>query len=424
MINLREILYECFECGLLSPVQGHKIFCDECGGILQYHYPDLRPKKLSDLTERALPGMWIFQKILPLLKPASNMITLGEGRTNLYEDKTITKMIGREDVDFLVKDESTNPTGTIKDRGASVALSVYKERDIQNITLSSTGNTATSYGLYNQKANKKLAIFVPTERENAINFDDETERTRIILVNGGYVDAVYLSIKMAEEAPYLLDGEFNNPDQIAGLETMAYEAYFQLHEKYRKQAKSLMDSGKVWYIHPTCSGNGLLAWYQAIDRLKEYGFLKEYIRLVCVQPEGCASIVDPALKNQEKVTQRINSTTWAKTIENEYPKQCYPYVKYVVKETQGIFHKVSEKKSKELYDNSVNFFETQIMSPTAIAIQAAIDLADQFDPGDVVILGYTGVERDKKHYSFQRMGPVSKDITINQLLDEAPQLLF
>ena len=367
--------------------------------------------------------MWVFQKVLPLLKPASNMISLGEGRTNLYEDKAIKRMVGRGDVDFLVKDESTNPTGTIKDRSASVALSVYKERGIPNITLSSTGNTATSYGLYNQKAYKKLAIFVPTERENTINFDDETERTRIILVNGRYVDAASISIKMAEEAPYVLDGGFNNPNQIAGLETMAYEAYFQLYEKYGKQTKTLMDSGKVWYIHPTGSGNGLLAWYQAIDRLKEYGFLKEFIHLVCVQPEGCASIVDPALKNQEKVTQRINSTTWAKTIENEYPKHCYPYVKYVVKETQGIFHKVSEKKSKEIYENSNNLFETQIMSPTAIAVQAAVDLADQFDPGDVVIIGYTGVERGKKHYIFNRIGPVSKAITIDQLLEEAPQLL-
>jgi len=83
------------------------------------------------------------------------MIYLGEGRTSLYEDKAIARLVGREDVDFLVKDESTNPTGTIKDRSASVALSVYKERNIQNITLSSTGNTATSYGLYNQKAYKK-----------------------------------------------------------------------------------------------------------------------------------------------------------------------------------------------------------------------------------------------------------------------------
>ncbi|MGQ9721267.1 MAG: threonine synthase [Candidatus Jordarchaeum sp.] len=421
---MREVLYECFECGLLLPALGHKISCDDCGGILQYHYPNLRPKKLSDLTERDLPGLWVFQKVLPLLKPASNMISLEEGRTNLYEDRTITKMVGREDVDFLIKDESTNPTGTIKDRSASVALSVYKERDVPNITLSSTGDTATSYGLYNQKVYKKLAIFVPMDRENDINFDDESDRTRIILVNGRYVDAESLSLKMAEETPYVLDGGFSNPNQIAGLETMAYETYFQLFEKYGKKARNLIDSGKVWYIHPTGSGKGLLAWYQAIERLKDYGFLKEYIHLVCVQPEGCASMVEPALKNQEKVTQRINSITWAKTIENEYPKQCYPYVKYVVKETQGIFHKVGEKKSKEIYDKSDDLFEIQIMSPTAIAIQAAIDLADKFDSDDVVIIGYTGVEREKRHYVFQRIGPISKDKTISQLLDENPQILY
>jgi len=424
LIVLRSILYECFECGALSPALGHKTSCDECGGILQYHYPNLRPRKLSDLTESALPGIWLFQKLLPVLKPASNMIYLGEGRTSLYEDKAIARLVGREDVDFLVKDESTNPTGTIKDRSASVALSVYKERNIQNITLSSTGNTATSYGLYNQKAYKKLAIFIPTDQENVVNFDDETERTHIILVNGRYVDATSLSIKMAEESPYILDGGFANPNQIAGLETMAYEVYFQLYERYGKQARTLMNSGKVWYLHPTGSGNGLLAWYQAVDRLKEYGFLREYIHLICAQPEGCASIVDPAQINQERVTQRITSTTWAKTIENEYPKHCYPYVKYVVKETQGIFHKVSEKKSRELYEASDNLFETQIMPPTAIAIQAAVELADQFDSGDVVIIGYTGVERERKHYRFQRIGPVSKDITINQLLEENPQLLY
>ena len=78
-------------------------------------------------------SIWCYAALLPVDDP-DNAVSLSEGWTPVVN----TRRLGLHDL--WIKDEGRNPSGTFKDRGASVALSRYRELGVRNVALSSTGN--------------------------------------------------------------------------------------------------------------------------------------------------------------------------------------------------------------------------------------------------------------------------------------------
>ena len=75
-----------------------------------------------DINEESL---WRYASVLPKIK---ERVTLGEGFTPLIP---ISEKI-------FVKNETVNPTGSFKDRGMSLAISMAKEQKVENICLPSS----------------------------------------------------------------------------------------------------------------------------------------------------------------------------------------------------------------------------------------------------------------------------------------------
>ena len=72
--------------------------------------------------------MWRFKSFLPV--DEGSIVSAGEGNTPLRRLKS-------EEGRVWVKDETRNPTGTFKDRGASLALTVLSRLGVQNLVVSS-----------------------------------------------------------------------------------------------------------------------------------------------------------------------------------------------------------------------------------------------------------------------------------------------
>src|SRR5262245_55335337 len=87
-----------------------------CGSPLLVRY-DLKAASAA-LGKSALQGrvstLWRYRELLPL-QDDTNLISLGEGFTPLFEAKTLGHEIGLERL--WIKDEAQNPTGSFKDRG-------------------------------------------------------------------------------------------------------------------------------------------------------------------------------------------------------------------------------------------------------------------------------------------------------------------
>ena len=86
--------------------------------------------------------------MLPI-KSVSNLVTLGEGETPLLRLERLGSMLG---VDLYVKLEYLNPTGSFKDRGNAVQVTVLRETGVETVVDSTTGNAGHSTAAYCARA--------------------------------------------------------------------------------------------------------------------------------------------------------------------------------------------------------------------------------------------------------------------------------
>lgn len=99
--------------------------------------------------------MWRFHPHLPVESPSS-VVTLGEGDTPLVELPTLSERCGTR---VLAKCEHLNPTGSYKDRVASVAASLLVERNMPGAAGTSSGNGGAALAAYCAAAHRKALLF-------------------------------------------------------------------------------------------------------------------------------------------------------------------------------------------------------------------------------------------------------------------------
>src|ERR1700712_886706 len=85
-------------------------------------------------------------------------ITLREGGTPMVHSDWLSALTG---ADVWLKVEGNNPTGSFKDRGMTVALSVAVGQGAKAVVCASTGNTSASVAAYAAKAGIKALVLIP-----------------------------------------------------------------------------------------------------------------------------------------------------------------------------------------------------------------------------------------------------------------------
>ena len=81
--------------------------------------------------------------------PDTPIVTLLEGGTPLLEAPVLSELVGR---DVHLKLEGSNPTGSFKDRGMTLAVSKALEDGATAVACASTGNTSASAAAYAARA--------------------------------------------------------------------------------------------------------------------------------------------------------------------------------------------------------------------------------------------------------------------------------
>lgn len=99
-------------------------------------------------------GLWRYKKFLPPTC-SNSIVSLGEGFTPCIKKTT------KEGVEVVVKMDHLNPSGSYKDRGASVLISHLKTIGIQDIVQDSSGNAGASVAAYAAAAKINCKIFLP-----------------------------------------------------------------------------------------------------------------------------------------------------------------------------------------------------------------------------------------------------------------------
>jgi threonine synthase len=167
---------------------------------------------VSGLIER-------YRERLPI-DPGDPIVTLDEGGTPLLPAPGLSERLGAS---VHLKVEGANPTGSLKDRGMTVAVSRAVADGAEAVICASTGNTAASAAAYAARARLRGAVIVP-EGKIAIGKLAQAliHGARVIALRGNFDDALRIVRELADRHPIELVNSVN-PYRIEGQKTAAFE---------------------------------------------------------------------------------------------------------------------------------------------------------------------------------------------------------
>lgn len=260
--------------------------------------------------------IWTYTEHLPPV-PEANRLYLGEGGTPLVKSRHIGKAIGLEHLYFKL--ENLNPTGSYKDRFASVLVSQMRAAG-QNVCLAtSSGNTGAALSAFCAAAGIQCVLVVvdgaplPKVRQMQL-YGAEILMVKDFGKSAQVTEQVFAKLAdicQVHQLPLPISAFHYCPSAMQGVQTMVYEIMEQL-----PQAPD--------HIFSPAGGGGLTL---AIGR----GVLaaKATTKVHCVQPYGNDTIASALRWGQEKATpveystSRISGLQVANVIDgNEVMKTC------------------------------------------------------------------------------------------------------
>lgn len=272
--------YVCTRCGRRYDAGEMRLTCPACGleGILDvlYDYDVVRAALTREALATAPRTHWRYRPLLPL--PASAPLPVAPvGWTPVFDAPPLAARFGLGQV--LLKDESRNPTGSLKDRASSVGAAHAAAGGYRAITCASTGNAASSLAGMSAQLGLRACIFVPAAVSQAKLTQMLMHGARVFLVRGGYEDAFMLSMDAAARFGWYNRNSAINPLLVEGKKTAGLEIAEQTGD-------GLPDAVVV----PLGDGCTLAGAWKGLREMHALGLSPGVPRVIGVQAAGAAPI--------------------------------------------------------------------------------------------------------------------------------------
>jgi threonine synthase len=196
-----------------------------------------------------------------------------EGHTRLYRRESLSAWSGVDDLAF--KHEGENPTGSFKDRGMTVAVSVAKALAATTIACASTGNTSAALAAYAAQAGIPSVVFLPAGKialgklSQAIAYGSQC-----LAVRGDFDAAMRLVEETSHQLGFYLVNSLN-PYRLEGQKTIIWELLAQ-------RRWSVPD----WIVVPAGNLGNTAAFGKALSEAYEWGWIHKLPRILSVQAAG------------------------------------------------------------------------------------------------------------------------------------------
>ncbi|MDQ1715107.1 MAG: threonine synthase [Frankiaceae bacterium] len=148
------------------------------------------------------------------------VVTLLEGGTPLVPAPLLSKRVGGE---VFLKVEGANPTGSFKDRGMTMAISMAKGEGAKAVICASTGNTSASAAAYAVRAGMTCAVLIPAGKIAMGKLAQAlVHGAKLLEVDGNFDDCLTLTRELGDNYPVAIVNSIN-PYRIAGQKSAAWE---------------------------------------------------------------------------------------------------------------------------------------------------------------------------------------------------------
>jgi len=281
-------MLECLKCN--RNYKGFQNRC-ECGEVL---YPVINSISQLQLNEK---------------------LTMGEGNTPTLRLHDLESQFGCKEL--YIKNETTNPTGSFKDRGSIKEVTTAMKMGYHSISVASTGNMGISLAAYSAYFGLECNIFIPMYTSIEKQKKMKSYGARVFTIDGHYDDCVNVCEHFVNvDHSTFLTGDYHL--RMLGMLSLGYEL-----ECYNPDV----------IICPVGNGNLLYSLYLS-NKL-----LAKTIRLIGVQIEGYSTITDRV----QPVDHALETVCPAVEVQN--PLQGLGVLK-ALKETNGFMITVTNKEAR------------------------------------------------------------------------------
>lgn len=267
----------CERCGCRYAPDDVEYTCPEHDGVtgildVRYDYEAVR-ERIDTVLDRPVGDLWKYEPLLPV---DGERVRLGAGGTDLLDAPALGETLG---VDALVKNETTNPTGSNKDRGSAVVVSRARQHGHDVVACASTGNAAASLAGYAARADLDCRIFVPADLPEAKAVQPRLYGATVLGVDGSYADAYELCREVSTERGWYNRNAAMNPYAVEGKRTLGFEL--------AEQAPAA-----DWVVMPMGNGCSLAGIWKGLRTFDRLGVLDSTPRMLGVQAAGATAIYD------------------------------------------------------------------------------------------------------------------------------------
>lgn len=364
----------CVTCGSLFPPNPRFFTCRSCGGLLEVVTPVDSGFEWGRVRARRF-GVWRYRELLPLAEWV-NPVSLGEGGTPLV------RVDRAADPHVFVKFEGSNPTGSFKDRGMTVGVTIAKGLGVEGVVVASTGNTAASAAAYAARAGLRCLVYLPRggvargKLAQALLHGAE-----VVEVEGFFDDALELVLEEYVERSYSKLYPLNsvNPWRLEGQKTLAFELVDEL------------GNTPDVVVVPVGNAGNISAIWKGFRELRDLGVISGTPRMIGVQATGAAPLAKTWSTGSRELQVVEEPRTIASAIRIGRPVNWVKALK-AVEESRGALLTVSDEEILEAIKMLARLEGLGVEPSSAASLAGYLKALEEglVDRGETVVLVATG----------------------------------
>ena len=389
----------CVHCGAEYPPDAIVYNCEKCGHLLAVKY-DLDEITVSheELQKRPI-SVWRYKEFLPVrIEP----VTLQEGGTPLYHLKRLGEELGLPNL--YAKHEGMNPSGSFKDRGMTLGVSMAKQLGKHTVACASTGNTSASMAVYAAKAGMPAVVLLPAGHVALGKVAQALMHgAKVISIRGNFDRALEMVHELCvSHGIYLLNSI--NPYRLEGQKTIGFEAVDQLGCVPDRIVLPVGNAGNISAVY-----KGLCEW-------RDIGYIDTLPMMTAIQAEGAMPVVNAIKGNLPEVVVEQNPETVASAIRIGAPVNAEKALR-AIRETHGTAEFVTDAEILAMQRDLARYEGIGVEPASAASVAGIRKLAEQGVLDQKIVCVVTGhLLKDPETVIKQCNPPIEIDPTIEALL--------
>ena len=287
--------YKCSQCGAEYSAkeieENFGYLCPKCGSTkknqplegvltLQYDYDFLQKKYDTDFFRKLTAGkFWDYAELFPLEVKNNLPDKISEeklARLSLLENPVLKYA----DENFLLMDETRNPTFSYKDRASALVAVKAVQLGVDFIAAASTGNAGSSMAGISARLGLKSKIYVPENIPEAKRIQIESFGAELVRVNGDYDLAFDVCLEDSAKNNWYNRNTAYNPLTIEGKKSAAFDIFIATKGKLPNNI-----------FVPAGDGVIIAGIYKGFYDLNKLNAIDKIPQLIAVQAEGSDALV-------------------------------------------------------------------------------------------------------------------------------------